>query len=326
MRSIKYICLIVTFSLLFCGCSVDVPKGHSAVELYFVNPSRDTFVTETVYIPESDFSTTKTLVYAVMEKLLDGPSSAEHARVIPENVTLKGFSQSKTDYGTINIDLSGEFYQIKSGDVLPSDEILARYSIICTLCQFENIRKVKFYVDGEELKSLSGKGDVIQPMGSDSILTNSPSSVENQTEKFITLYFTDKTGKKLLPETRKATMTDNSLEKTIINELIKGPFSEDLEPTLPESTKLVSVETTEEICFVNLLSSSLEKIEKGSQKERIAVYSIVNSITRIAGIEKVQILIDGKKAETDISHLFSSPLEHNKSIIKEAEASSDNLL
>ncbi len=319
MRNVKHICLIVIISLIFCGCTANAPAGQSAVELYFVNSSRDALVTETVYIPESDFSTTKTLVYAVMEKLLSGPSSVEHSRIIPENVTLKGFSQSKTDFGTINIDLSGDFYEKKSGDTLFSDEILARYSIICTLCQFENIRKVKFYVEGEEMKTLSGKGDVVQPMGSDSILTDSPSSVEIQTEKFITLYFTDKTGKKLLPETRRTTMIDNSLEKTIITELIKGPVSEGLEPTLPESTKLLSVETTEEICFVNLSSSSMPKLKKGSMEERIAVYSIVNSITRIAGIEKVQILIDGKKSENDIGHLFSSPLEHNKTIIKQAE-------
>ncbi len=325
MRRIKYLCLSIVICLFVSGCSANAPIGQSAVELYFVNSSRDALVTETVYIPENDFSNTKTLVYAVMEKLLNGPSSAEHSRVIPKNVKLKGFSQSKTEYGTINIDLSGDFYQKKSDKFLPSDELLARYSIICTLCQFENIRKVKFYVDGEEMKTLSGKGDVIQPMGSDSILTDSPSGRENQTEKFITLYFTDKTGKKLLPETRKATMTDNSLEKTIINELIKGPVSEGFEPTLPKSTKLLGVETTEEICFVNLSSSSMSKIEKGSQKERIAVYSIVNSITRIAGIEKVQILIDGKKSENDISHLFSSPLEHNKSIIRQAKSSQNEM-
>jgi len=321
MKTAKYICLFLVIALSLCGCSSDNPSGQSAVELYFVNSARDALVTETVYIPESDFSTTKTLVYAVMERLLDGPSSAEHSRIIPKGVTLKGFSQSKTDYGTVNIDLGGNFYQKKSEKVLASDELLARYSIICTLCQFENIRKVKFFVNGEEMKTLSGKGDIVQPMGSDSILTDSPSGFEAQTEKFITLYFTDDVGKKLFSETRKATMTDSSLEKTIVNELIKGPVSENLEQTLPEKTKLISIETTEEVCFVNLSKDSLAKIERGSQKERLAVYSIVNSITRIAGIEKVQILIDGKKPENDEGRLFSAPLEHNESIIKEISES-----
>ncbi len=321
MKAIRFISIFLVVVLSLCGCSADNLSGQSAVELYFVNSARDALVTETVYIPQRDFSTTKTLVHAVMERLLDGPTSAEHSRIIPKGVTLRGFSQSKTEYGTVNIDLGGNFYQKKSDTVFASDELLARYSIICTLCQFENIRKVKFYVNGEEMKTLSGKGDIVQPMGNDSIITDSPSGVGTQTEKFITLYFTDGDGRRLFSETRKATMTDNSLEKTIVHELIKGPVSENLEPTLHDKTKLISIETAEEVCFVNLSGDSLSKFEPGSQRERLAVYSIVNSITRIAGIEKVQVLIDGKKPENDEGHLFSAPLEHNESIIKEASAS-----
>ena len=318
IKSLKFVSVILALSVLLCSCSVDTPKGQRVVELYFVNSERNELVTENVYIDEKDFSSAKTLVYAVMEKLFDGPSNPEHSRIIPEGVTLEGFSQSKTDYGTINIDLGGPFYLKPSSKNLSSDELLARYSIICTLCQFENIRKVKFYINGEDLRTLSGKGDIVQPMGSDRILTDSPSAKEAQTEKFITLYFADESGKKLSPETRRATMSDNSLEKTIINELINGPVSDGLERTLPKGTKLISIETAEEVCFVNISAPSFSSLESGSVEERLAVYSIVNSLTRIAGIEKVQILIDGKKPEKDISQLYSSPLLHNNSIIKEA--------
>lgn len=321
MKFTKCIGFVLIVSLLLCGCSAEVPAGQKAIELYFVNSSRDSLVAETGYIDENDFSSTETLVSAVMQKLFDGPSNPEYSRIIPEDVTLKGFSESKTDYGTINIDLGGNFYQKKSDSALASDELLARYSIICTLCQFENIRKVKFYINGTDLRESGGKGDIVQPMGSDNILTNSPSSIETQTEKFITLYFTDEDGKKLYPETRKAAMTDNSLEKTIVNELIRGPVSEDLERTLPSGAELISVETTEEVCFVNLSAASMAKIESGSDEEKTAVYSIVNSLTRVAGIEKVQILINGKKPENDVNQLFSVPLERNQNIINEADIS-----
>lgn len=317
-----YICFAIIVSLLFTACAPSVPAGQKAIELYFVTASRDSLASETGYISENDFKNTKTLVGAVMDKLLAGPSNPEYKSIIPDGVTLRGVSESKTDYGTVNIDLGGEFYKKLSDDSsLASDELLARYSIICTLCQFENIRKIKFYINGEDLRASGGKGDIVQPMGSDNVLVNSPSSVETQTEKFVTLYFTDKNGKKLYPETRKATMADSSLEKTIVTELIRGPVSEDLQRTLVPSAELVSIETTEEVCFVNLSAASMSKIESGSDEERVAVYSIVNSLTRVAGIEKVQILIDGKKPEKDVHQLFSTPLERNQSIINEADIS-----
>ena len=161
-----------------------------------------------------------------------------------------------------------------------------------------------------------GNGDIILPMGSEKIMTDSPSGEGSRTEKFVTLYFTDKKSKQLYPETRKVVMTDNSIEKTVITELIKGPVSDDYYATVPRDAELISIETAEEVCFVNFSGEFISGFERGSSKEKTAVFSVVNSLTRIAGIEKVQILIDGKKPEEDVNQLFSTPLERNESIMK----------
>ena len=207
MKKLRIVSLILALTIFLCSCSSDSPKGYRTVKLYFVNSEHNELVTENVNISDKDFASAKTLVYAVMEKLIEGPSDPEHSRVIPEGVTLKSFSQSQTEYGTINIDLEGPFYSKRSNHNLATDELLARYSIICTLCQFENIRKVKFYINGEELKTMSGKGEVVQAMGSDKILTDSPTAKEAQTEKFVTLYFKDESGRKLASETRRAVLS-----------------------------------------------------------------------------------------------------------------------
>ena len=52
----------------------------------------------------------------------------------------------KEEEGTVNIDLSKEYLSLRKKDSPHSDELLARYSIICTLCQFEEIKKVKIYI------------------------------------------------------------------------------------------------------------------------------------------------------------------------------------
>ncbi|MBQ4631444.1 MAG: GerMN domain-containing protein [Clostridia bacterium] len=312
--------ILVAFAILVSvlgGCSDKIPEGTRAVKLYFANSSRDSLVSETCYIDKQCFANREDFVEAVMEKLLDGPTSGKHVAVIPNGVTLRGVSVSKTDDGVVNIDLGGEYYSKMNSDTGTSDELLARYSIVCTLCQYDGIDKIKFFVNGEHMKGAGGKGDILDPIAHTAIMMDSPSSVDTQTEKFVTLYFSDEKGDKLYPETRKATMTDNSTEKTVVNEILRGPVSEDYVRTIPDGVGLISIETTEEVCFVNLTSEFTSDLESGSEREKIAVYSIVNSLTLVPGIEKVQILIDGKKPEKDVNQLFSTPLQHNPDIIAE---------
>ena len=312
-----FLSLCLALVLTLSSCSGKTPDGMREVKLYFTDSSLSSLVYETAYIAKEDFSDHVTLVKSVMDKLLSGPSSQGYMAVIPQSVTLRGVSLSETDSTTVNIDLGGDYYESLSQSGNISEELLARYSIICTLCQFENIKKIKFYVNGKDMCDTFGKGEIIPPIGSEKIMTDSPSSEITQTEKFVTLYFTDKKGKKLYAETRKASMSDNSIEKTVITELIKGPISDDYYETIPRNAGLISIETTEEVCFVNFTGGFIEGLESGSDEERIAVYSVVNSLTRIAGIEKVQILIDGKKPEEDKNQLFSVPLERDENILAE---------
>ena len=313
---IKLMSFILTVIFMFSACTASVPAGKEEVKLYFANKAKNSLVTETTYINEASLGNTQTLVAEVMEKMFSGPVNTEFSAVIPKGVSLKAVSESKDEPGLVNINLKGDFYIDSKEADSASVELLARYSIIMTLCQFENIKKVKIYINDEDLRSDGGKGEIVVPLGSSSLRTESPTGSEARTEKFITLYFTDKDGKHLHPETRKASMTDNSIEKTVVTELIKGPVSPDLKRTFSKNTEIVSIETTEEVCFVNFTGAFLSGIESGSQEEKIAVYSVVDSLARIAGIEKVQILMDAKKPENDVNQLFSAPLDNNSKLLE----------
>ncbi len=309
-----FIMLSLVLSVLG-GCSPDTPAGKVKLDLYFSNQAVDSLVTETAYADEAKRKDTVEFVKEVMALLLKGPALEGNKKVIPDDVYLRGVSLSTEEEGTVNIDLSKEYYTGIKKDAPASEELLARYSIVCTLCQFEEIKKVKIYVDGKDMVASSGNGEILASLGPGNVMINSPSSVETKTEKFVTLYFTDKNGVNLYPETHKATMTDNSLEKTVVNELIRGPVSNGLERTFPEATQLISVETTEGVCFVNFSADFIGKSETDQNVEKTAVYSVVNSLTRLPDIEKVQILIDGKKPENDVHQLFSMPLERDESMI-----------
>lgn len=317
MNKLLSFVLVLVAVVTFGGCSSEVPDGKREVRIYFGSQSGDSLVSETGYVDKSAFKDKLTTVKAVFDVLIAGPAEEGHRALIPDGVTLRGVSVSELDKNMINIDLSGDYYSAGASGRKASDELLARYSIISTLCEIDGVDKVKIYINGKDLRSRGGKGDIVTAMSGESVHVNSPSSVETQTEKFVTLYFAGKDGKKLYSETRKATMTDNSIEKTVVTELIKGPVSEDLSRTFSADTALISIETTEDVCFVNFTPAFMSGIESGSSAEKLAVYSIVNSLTRIAGIEKVQILMDGKKPENDVHQIFSTPLEEEKSLIAE---------
>ena len=284
------------------------------VDLYFSNKTKDMLVTESAYIDKDTQKNTVEFVKEIVNLLIKGPSVEGAVPVIPAETTLRGVSLAD-EAGTINIDLSKEYYEKRTKDAPASEELLARYSIVYTLCQFDEIKKVKIYVDGKDMMASTGKDQVLSAFGAEGIMINSPSSTETKTEKFVTLYFTDKKGVKLYPETHKATMTDNSLEKTVVNELIRGPVSDKYQRAFSETTQLISVETKEEVCFVNFSGGFLSGMDGDLTTERTAVYSVVNSLTNLPEIKKVQILIDGKKPEGDIYQLFSTPLERDESMI-----------
>lgn len=318
-KTINLILILFIVSAYLSACSLDKEKNTVEFKLYFSNSAKDSLVTENAVLDISERKNTVSFVRKIVNMLLDGPSTEGYASVIPSDVRLRGVSLEKAEEGTVNIDLSKEYYTGRKKDAPHSEELLARYSIVSTLCQFEEIKKVKIYIDGKDMMASSGKDEVLNAMGQNSIMINSPSSVETKTEKFVTLYFTDKNGVNLYPETHKATMTDNSLEKTVVNELIRGPVSSTYIRTFPESCQLISVETTEGVCFVNFSGAFLAKKEDDRLSDRTAVYSVVNSLTRLPGIEKVQILIDGKKPENDPYQLFSTPLERDESLIVNAK-------
>lgn len=112
------------------------------------------------------------------------------------------------------------------------------------------------------------------------------------------LYFASKDKKKLVKEQRTIRITDKQpVERYIINELIKGPENKDYGAVLTSDTTLVSAETTDGTCFVNFKSNLVDKNSGGADKENLAVYAIVNSLTELEGVQNVQFLIDGKKTD-----------------------------
>lgn len=99
--------------------------------------------------------------------------------------------------------------------------------------------------------------------------------------------------------------------------LVAGPKNSSLLPVVPPGTKVKSVQVTDRTGFVDFSSEMIKKGFGGSSMEILTVGSIVNTLTEFPEVERVQILVEGKKVSTLFGHLdVSDPLSRSPGIIK----------
>lgn len=126
----------------------------------------------------------------------------------------------------------------------------------------------------------------------------------------VTLYFGDKDAMYLVPENRTVDQKDGTLEAAVVEELVKGPEKEGSIPTVPEGTKVLSVTVVNRVAYVNFSKEFQTKHWGGSAGEIMTIYSVVNTLTELPGVEKVQFLLEGDKLESILGHMDTTiPIE-----------------
>ena len=139
----------------------------------------------------------------------------------------------------------------------------------------------------------------------------------------VTLYFQSARGPWLVAEPRKVTAdSEENLALAILRELIHGPLSDQLVPTLPTETRVISVllDEARKWIYVDFDKTLLRKHPGGSEAEIMTVYSIVNSLlANMSGYQRVWILIDNESRQVFKYHVFiGRPLPFNPTWIARA--------
>ncbi|WP_440322030.1 GerMN domain-containing protein [Laedolimicola sp.] len=293
------------------GCkkkeNTEAKTDEKGYQIYYLN--KDETATATVnYQPEA--KDTDGLIQELLKKLATTPEGGSLEAVLTDSVFV-------TDYTLDNGQLTLHFdpaYQ----DMDWIREILCRSAVVRTLCQIPDVEYVSFLIGDNPLMDLD-KNPVGQ-MNADSFVENTGDAINEETVTTLTLYFANKSGDKLVKEKVNVTGSSNiSVEKLVVESLIRGPVSGDTDyPTLPSGTKILSISTKDGICYVNLNDGFLE--QGYNVTEAVTIYSIVDSLTELSGISKVQILVNG---ETDLVYKESMRLdtiyERNLDIIEQGE-------
>jgi germination protein M len=145
----------------------------------------------------------------------------------------------------------------------------------------------------------------------------------NQETVKINLYFGDRQAMYLTKEERTVTKSA-SLPELMINELIKGPQNQDSVATIPRETKLLSLEISGGVAYVNFSKEVKTNHWGGSAGETMTIFSVVNTLTQLPEIKKVQFLLEGEKQEAIWGHYYTlEPVEPDLNLLPSASSQSE---
>ena len=132
----------------------------------------------------------------------------------------------------------------------------------------------------------------------------------------IKVYFGTHDAQYLVAETHKV-KKDGMLMQRAMEILVGGPKKSELVSVVPPGTKVKSVSVKERTAFVDFSGELIKRGFGSSSMEILTVGAIVNTLTEFPDVEKVQILVEGKKVSTLFGHLdVSDPLSRSPGIIK----------
>ncbi|MFY9569086.1 MAG: GerMN domain-containing protein [Acetivibrionales bacterium] len=270
------------------------------VTLYFPTIDNSALKKVEKEIPVAD----KAILKACLTALAEGPGEPALRKPIPEGTELLGISIKDR---TAIVDLSGEFPG-SSG----LDEVTSRLSIVNTLTEIAGVDKVRLRIEGKDMIGPGGK-----PLGDmrPALLDEEGRPVPGEI-KTVVLYFSDSQAMYLVGETRDIEIPAAvSTEEAVVTELMAGPRTDDLWSAIPDDTRLLSVATKNGVCTVDFSREYIENSPGGTAAERMAIYSVVNTLTELEGIQKVQFLIEGKKEKIYTHAIFDEPFARNEDII-----------
>ena len=310
-------CKLYRFGILFVmllllgmltGCKQEETEG-TAVMMSYIGAQNNKVVEKEVYLlgesVEAQLEEVLTLLATAPQKLEYQVPISQGITVLTTNITNK----------SLVLNLSKEYKQLDT-----RMEILTRASLVKSITQIEGIDSVTIHIDGEPLRDSLDKA--IGAMTADMFIDNAGEEISTYEKVTIRLYFANEAGDGLIAVDRsKAYNTNISLDKFVVEELLKGPgtTTQGVYPSINPATKLISTLVKDNTCYVNFDSTFLTQVYE--VKAEVVIYSIVNSLCELPGIDRVQILVAGStdvmfREVISLTGVFSRDLNYIQNNVK----------
>lgn len=303
-KYIGVICIIL-LSLVIYGCDNNATDvSDDAIKVYYIN-SKTSALESVNYIPEA--RNPEGTVHELIRELRAEPENEIYKKAIPDNIRISDIVFSDNSL-TLNFEQNYSSLELIT-------EVILRAAVVRTLIQVDGIEYIEFYVAGQPL---------MDPNGVVGLMTNEDfiESTGAETDYNVTLYFANETGEVLVETSSSIHYTGTgSIEEMVINQLINGPTQTGMYNTIPEGTTLLNISTKDGFCILDFNEVFLKELapinDEVSLSPEVTIYSIVNTLVELPGINKVQFLINGApqdKFRGDI--VLSKTFERNLEIIE----------
>ncbi|MBQ1605082.1 MAG: GerMN domain-containing protein [Lachnospiraceae bacterium] len=313
-KLIALLMVICTCATMLVGCSkTSKEKGPY---IYYLTAANDGIGQEKCNL-KSD--TMNGQIEEMIEGLSADPQSVELKRTIPSSVKMMDY---EIDDSTLVLYFNREY-----SDVGGYKEVLIRAAIVKTLLQIDGIDGISFYVAGSPLVDVNGS--LVGIMTADTFIEDFSEDTKELAKATMALYFASADGQALVKRNVDVYYNTNvSMERLIVEHLLQGPennnVSGNIIGTMPSDTKLKSISVNDGVCYVRFDSGFLNGNTAVSSK--VMLYSIVDSLTELDSINKVQISVETGSTTLDsqvqaLGFELNTSYERDVSLVLESPAS-----
>ncbi|OIQ59106.1 spore germination protein GerM [Moorella thermoacetica] len=237
-----------------------------------------------------NFNPTREVAKIAVEKLLAGPQGDGLKPVFPEGVKLQDIYLLNNQQ-TVYVNLTREFLDIK--DARQAD--LAVKALVLTMTNLTNVKEVQILVEGNKVPEVAGvklDAPLHRPDSVNSLL-------KDGNQKGVQVFFNDADARFFVPVTvalPPGSGADNLPRAAVLALLAGPPADSGLIRTIWPGTRLLDFKVEGGLATVNF-SRQVTGYGGGSAAETALLKSLLFTLTQFPDIDRVQILIEGKKKE-----------------------------
>ncbi len=301
--------LVLATAVFLAGCHKDkatVTPGEGEIVIYYSNASCSRLISK-IYTPQHE--QTVELARELYAKMQDG-GYEDTIPAVAADITISDISLSGN---TMSIALQGPWDTMRA-----PNRMLFLAAVTRTLTQLKDVDGILFTMNGEALTDESG--NMMGVLRSASFVDNAVDNPEDYREAVIALYFANEAMDGLVKVERTVVYrSSSSMERIVVEQLLRGPEDSGAKASLPNTASLLSINVRDGVCYVNFDSKFITEV-LGSY-DYVPVYSVVNSLTELPNVDKVQISINGS-SETGFQRdilSFAIPFTRNMKYVEESQ-------
>ena len=274
-------CLLLSFCLTACAKKDGESELMTEENYIYFLDNEGSRIEGVAYSTDESLSSTEQ-INAILKALEQEPADSGLKRTLGIQTRVKNFYMKGNE---LVLDFDEDYLKLGK-----SEEVLFRAAMVKSLSQLPEVETVLFIVGSSPLTD--SKGREIGAMMADSFVDNPGDDINAYDRTEILLYFSNMAGDGLVSEKRTVVYSTNiSMEKLLMEELLKGPQVSGHRATLSSDRKLNSVTVKQGVCYVDFSEPVIDLT--GAVNEEISVYSVVDTLMEIPEINYVSISIDG---------------------------------